>query len=130
MSQDLFAAFGEEDTAQIWGSEPRGQHVAPSSSDDFEQTWPLADGARWDQEDVTLKPATLDDDDDFGDFEDASASNVVDNGSIRRPHAATSAADLSAKRSQVVTNPFPSKGPPTKALKASPSRIREKQPNV
>lgn len=132
MSQDLFAAFGDEDTGQIWGSEPRGQHVSPASNDAFEQPWAIDDTARWIQEDVPPKPTRLDDDDDddFGDFEDASASHAADDGSIRGSKTVTSIRDSSPKLSQTTAKSFPPKAPLRQSLKASPSKPPEKQQNV
>lgn len=78
MSQDLFAAFGEESSESVWGNEATLQHNSFASKDDTSNVWSLNHTASWNQGNHVKTDAAEVDEDDFGDFEDASTPNPIE----------------------------------------------------
>ena len=152
MSQDLFAAFGDEDqpesTPQKTFGRPERETTESTSSrpnDDLRQIWRTDDleppeSARQstfatpkEQEADVLD----DDDDDFGEFEDAPSSSAP----VAEPVLATTSGVREAEPATPVTvpstgrkgtaKPFPPKAPPiTAILKSQPSKQEGKKKSV
>lgn len=120
MSQDLFAAFGEEDTGAVWGDQNRTQERPSASNNDFFNVWTEEQTTSFDQAKDAGILSAVDDDDDFGDFEDAAATQALDGGINRadaEPKPKSTQTVIASKSSQ--DKAATKKGKDTNLLQAS-----------
>ena len=133
MSSDLFAAFGSEPSTTA-NDKIGAQHESLHADDDLSTAWPENNGqAIVEQESIDVQQDStishdygIDADDDFGDFECASASQVVDSG-----HLPVSALELEgSKSSKRASGLIPESFPPKASFKSPSETSKPKKDNA